>query len=68
MSPMFQLKEEEHMGVSQNQGYLFGGPHNKDSNILGFILGSPHFGKLPHSIFQNIRNGPVQKKPGHFSS
>ena len=28
------------MGVSQNQGYCFGGPNNKDYNILGSILGS----------------------------
>ena len=35
-------------GVSQNQGYHFGGPHNKDSRILGSILGSPYFGKLPY--------------------
>ena len=27
------------MGVSQNHGYLFGGPHNKDYSILGSILG-----------------------------
>ena len=24
-----------------------GVPHNKDYSILGFILGSPYFGKLP---------------------
>ena len=29
------------MGVSQNYGYLFGDPHNKDYSILGSILGSP---------------------------
>ena len=29
---------------------LFGGPHNKDYNILGSILGSPYFGKLPFRI------------------
>ena len=29
-------------------GYLFGGPYNKDYSILGSILGSPHFGKLPY--------------------
>ena len=33
--------------VSQNLGYLFGGPYNKDYNILGSILGSRSFGKLP---------------------
>ena len=26
-----------------------GGPHNKDYSILGFILGSPYFGKLPQT-------------------
>ena len=31
-----------------NKGYLFGGPYNKDCSILGSILGSPHFGKLPY--------------------
>ena len=36
------------MGVSQNWRYLFGGPYNKDYNIFGSILGSPHFGKLPY--------------------
>ena len=25
----------------------FGGPHNKDYGILGSMLGSPYFGKLP---------------------
>ena len=33
------------MGVSKNQGYLFknifGGPHNKDTSIMGSILESP---------------------------
>ena len=28
------------MGVSQNQGYPFGGPNDKDYSILGSILGS----------------------------
>ena len=36
------------MGASQNRGTLFGGPHNKDYSILGSILGSPYFGKLPY--------------------
>ena len=36
------------MGVSQNQGYLFGGPHNNDYGILGSILGSPFFWELPY--------------------
>ena len=34
----------EKKGVSQNYRYRFGGPHNKDYNILGSILGSPCFG------------------------
>ena len=37
------------MGVSQNQGYLFGGLYSKDYNILGSILGYPNFEKLPYS-------------------
>ena len=32
--------------VSQNYGYLVGGPHNKDYSILGSILGPRYFGKL----------------------
>ena len=36
------------MGVSLNEGYHFGGPKNKDYSILGSILGSPYFGKLPY--------------------
>ena len=36
------------MEVSQNYGYLIEGPHNKDCSILGSILGSPDFGKLPN--------------------
>ena len=30
-------------GVSQDQGYFFGGPHNKDYSILASILGVPLF-------------------------
>ena len=37
------------MGVSQIRGTLFRGPYNKDYSILGSILGSPYFGKLPYS-------------------
>ena len=40
----------DHMGVSQNYGYLFGHPHNKDYSILGSILGPPYFGKLPYIL------------------
>ena len=41
---------EQFMEVSQNWGYLFGGPHNKDYSIWGSILGSPYFGKLPFIV------------------
>ena len=37
-------------GVSHNWGYLTGGPHNEDYSILGSILGSPHFRKLPYPL------------------
>ena len=37
-------------GVSQNEGYLFGGPYNKDYGILGCILASPYLGKLPQCL------------------
>ena len=36
------------MGVSQNQGYHFRDPHNKNYNNLASMLGSPDIGKLPH--------------------
>ena len=36
------------MGISQNEGYPFRGPNNKDYKFLRHILGSPHFGKLPY--------------------
>ena len=39
------------MRVSQNKGYHFGDPHNKDYSILGSILGSPYFGKPPWHSF-----------------
>ena len=45
------------MGVSQNQGYLFGGPYNKDYSILGSILGSPYFGKLPDQSVRTHKSG-----------
>ena len=45
------------MGVSLNWGYHFGGPNNKDYSILGSILGSPHFGKLPYSACRDCQAG-----------
>ena len=40
----------KNMGVSQNLGYHFGGPYNKDYSFLGSILGYPYFGKLPYLV------------------
>ena len=36
------------MGLSQNEGYHFGGPTNKDSSILGSMLRCPYIGKVPN--------------------
>ena len=47
----FPSKEAHDLGVSQNYGYHFGGPNNEDYSILGSILGSPYFGKLPFNVF-----------------
>ena len=44
------------MGVSQNLGYHFGGPHNKDYSILESMLGSPYVGKIPYTSLQNDRD------------
>ena len=38
-------------GFPKIKGTLFGGPNNKDYNILGSILGSPYFGKLPFRVY-----------------
>ena len=35
------------LGISANLGYLFGGSYKRDDSILGSILGSTYFGKLP---------------------
>ena len=42
------------MEASQKQGYLFGGPQIKGYSILGCILGSPYFGKLPHGAISCV--------------
>ena len=42
------------LGVSQNYGYLFGGPYNKDYSILESILGYPNFGKLPPVCHRSV--------------
>ena len=38
------------MGVSQNYGYLFGGPNIKDHSVLRSTLGSLYFGELPSTM------------------
>ena len=35
--------------VSQNEGYLFGAPYNKDYSIFGSTLESTYFGKLSYT-------------------
>ena len=44
---LHRIPEGPHGGFPK-LGVPFLGPHNKDYSILGSILGSPHFGKLPH--------------------
>ena len=44
------------MGVFQSEGYLEGGPHNKDYSMLVSILECPFLGKLP----------TVEAQIGHF--
>ena len=36
-------------GFPKIRGTILGGPYNEDSSILGSILGSPYFGKLPYT-------------------
>ena len=53
------------MAVSQNWGYLFwGGPNNKDYNILGSRLGSPNFRKLPNLSTPATQTQPQAQEPG----
>ena len=40
------------MRVSENLGYLFGGPHTWDYSILGSILGFPYLRKLPNCFLR----------------
>ena len=41
-----ELQEAGAIGVSQNQGYHFGCPNNKDYSIFGSVLGSHYFGNF----------------------
>ena len=43
------------------RGTLLRGPHNKDYSILGSILGSPYFGKLPY--INSVPYKPLQAQP-----
>ena len=47
MSPYKCLGFRYSWGFPKIRGTLFESPNNKDCNILGSILGSPYFGKLP---------------------
>ena len=53
-----------YLGVSQNKGYLIGGPHNKDYIILGSILGSSYFGKPPYNVFLYSLLRPIKLGSG----
>ena len=53
-----------HLGVSLNEGYLFGGPYSKDRSILGSILGSPYLGKLPFASLSRLQVGLKVKGSG----
>ena len=46
-------------GFPKIRGTLFGGPHNKDYSILGSILGSPYFGKLPYELYSKLLKGHI---------
>ena len=43
------------MGVSRVP-FNFRGPNNEDYSILGSILGSPYFGKLPYIYIYRVGN------------
>ena len=53
-----------YVGVSQNEGYHSGGPHNKDYDILGSILGSGYFGKLPCQAQNSLCSASVKTVSG----
>ena len=52
------------LGFPKIRGTFFGGPHDKDYSILGSILGSPCFGKLPCTLPPNKMNmeAPIQDR------
>ena len=62
-APPSSTSSQHQIGVSQNYGYLFGGPHNKDYSILRSILGSPYIGKLPNWSSNGLLIRLVAAKP-----
>ena len=55
-----------YMEVSQNQGYLFGNPHNKDYSILGSILASLYFGILPYVDILKVEQHKLKSQSVHI--
>ena len=53
-------------GVSQNSGDLLGGPNHKDHGILGCILGSLYFGKLPSIVAMFYSFFPIHRQADNF--
>ena len=51
-------------GFPKIRGTCLGGPHNKDSSVLGSILGSPYLGKLPISMTPSARHIRAVVGPG----
>ena len=57
------------MGISQDKGCHFGGPHNKDYSILGSICGSSYCGKLTYrNYYKGLGHGRPQKKSSNTRS
>ena len=56
-----------YLGVSQNYGYLLGGPHNKDYSILRSILGSPYLGNY-HLGFRTQGFIPIEASRTPYSA
>ena len=57
-------------GFPKIKGTLFACPYNKDYSILGSILGSPYFGRLPYMyihihILVQILEKRVMMAAGH---
>ena len=57
------------MGSSQNYGYVFEGPQNKEYSILGSLVGFFCLGKFPHLGLYSTAAHPkaLQEAPGGCS-